>query len=398
MLLIPFGVDVPLRRRPYVNYALLAANVLVFLFVFPYGPGAQLARYSFALWTPGHPAFRPHQLLTYAFLHAGLLHLLGNMMLLWVFGNHLNDRLGHLGYASFYAFAALVSGLAQAAMAGPGTWCVGASGAVCAVVGGYLVLHPLNDVKLFYWVVFLAGVVYVRALWLIGFWALMDLMMALYAAGSRVAYPAHVAGYAMGMVTLLVLLKSGLLKREGLDLIAQLTGRLPDGTPARTGYIPVDAGAGQLVGVRGAAGHVAVRGVPGSAAAGFVDTEAMLRDELIHRVGVGDMATALGLYEQYTVANPEGALPLRVLVTMGNWYLRREQYSEAVEAWRRAVAAFPDHRLIPTILFSTGMVLGRHLGQPEAARAHLAVALPRLDDSDRARLARHEIARLRKVR
>src|SRR5262245_60836459 len=98
MLLIPIGDDNPRARVPYVNYALLSLNVLVFLAVGGGEPsGAVLAR-----WALIPEQFTWTGLLTSVFLHANILHLAGNMVFLWIFGDNIEDRLGHALYAVFY--------------------------------------------------------------------------------------------------------------------------------------------------------------------------------------------------------------------------------------------------------------------------------------------------------
>jgi membrane associated rhomboid family serine protease len=393
-LILPVGVDRPPRRTPVVNYALIAINVGVFLLFPPVGTAMRRLEFLFALWPLDSGFFRLHQLVTSAFLHANWEHLTFNMVFLWAFGNSLNDRLGHVGTALFFLGGAVGSAIGHLAVSSGQVPCVGASGAICAVVGGYLVLLPLNDVKMFYWFFIRIGTFFVRPLPIVAFWALSDLLMWKFGAPSNVAYAAHLAGYALGIGVTFLLISTRLMRREGIDLLAWITGRLPDGRLWRTALIPVDSTTDQFAGVLGPGEQYEHRGLASAPAWGAVDTEQMLRDELVHAVAVGDMDTALGLYEQYVVANPGAALPLRVLVTVGNWYLRVERYSEAVQTWRRAIALYPDHHLVPSIHFSMGMTLSRHLARPDAAADHLRLALTGLNNPDRARIARRELGRL----
>ncbi len=206
---------------PYVTWALVVANIAVFLyqaslgsglaglaFVFEYGfvPARLLAEPVAALPT----------LITHAFLHGGLMHLLGNMLFLFVFGDNVEDRLGHLRYALFYAVGALVAALAQAILGGePRTPLIGASGAISAVLGAYIVIYPQQRVQ-----TLIPGLIapwlFVRlfsrqtpwyAPWLpawayLGFWAIMQGLSAISdggGAGEGVAWWAHLGGFAFGM-------------------------------------------------------------------------------------------------------------------------------------------------------------------------------------------------------
>jgi len=397
-MLLPLSVDNPLRRHPLANYALLAANILVFLTVYPAGPEAAATEARFALHTPPSAMFRWHQLLTYAFLHSSWPHIIGNMLILWIFGNSLNDRLGHLGYVVFYLGAAAVAGLGQILASQAPSFCVGASGAVFAVLGGYLVLYPLNEVRLFYWIIIRVGIAYVSAWWIVALWIAENVLMSILSPESGIAYAAHLIGFGAGAGTVLLLITTGLMKREGIDVISWFTHKLPDGRRWTREFIPIDSGAPPLASERRPEAAIPRGEMPDLAMPGFVDADGAMRQELLHAVGVGDMDSALALYEHYTAASPEAVLPLPALVTLGNWYLRSNRFSEAFETWRRAVAQHPADPLVPAIRFSMGMVLSRHLGRPEAALSHLSAALEGLRNADQARMARREIARLRRSR
>ena len=157
MVFVPFGDENPRTwiRYHYVTAALIAACLLVFVWQagLPADAGAA-AVYRFAivpgvLW--GGAGFPPEfaappaaaTLLTSLFLHGGWLHLIGNMMFLWVFGDNIEDAMGHRRFVVFYLLCGVVAGLAHAASA-PGSTIptVGASGAISGVLGGYFVLHP----------------------------------------------------------------------------------------------------------------------------------------------------------------------------------------------------------------------------------------------------------------
>src|SRR5919201_1990875 len=130
--MIPLGDSVPSRRRPIVTQALIVACVLVFLYELTLR-GAALAG------NPRVPRTELLTLITSEFLHAGFLHLGGNMLFLWVFGRAVEDRIGHVLYLVFYLVAGAAAGLAQAVVAGPREMVplIGASGAIAAVLGVY---------------------------------------------------------------------------------------------------------------------------------------------------------------------------------------------------------------------------------------------------------------------
>src|SRR5271170_7234061 len=143
-MFIPIRTDSPLRSTPWMNWLLILANTVIFIAQQNVRGG--LMRYQLS-------GADPHLLnfVTYAFLHGGTLHLVGNMIFLYAFGNNVNDRMGQLGYLGFYLAGAVVSGI---------TFCltdnspiIGASGAVAAVTGAYLVLLPRSNITVVYFLI-----------------------------------------------------------------------------------------------------------------------------------------------------------------------------------------------------------------------------------------------------
>src|SRR5690349_5453445 len=149
-MFFPLRTDSPLRTTPWMNWGLIVANVLVFLLEqrFP-----SLAR----TWhlNPRSPSLPSY--FTYAFLHADALHLAGNMLFLYIFGNNVNDKMGHIGYLGFYLAGGVFAGVGHAAT-GPSLGVIGASGAVAAVTGAYMVLLPRSHVSVLYWF-FIPGII-----------------------------------------------------------------------------------------------------------------------------------------------------------------------------------------------------------------------------------------------
>src|SRR5256714_12201480 len=108
-MFIPIRTDTPLRRTPYMNYALIVANVVVFIVQEAWlGNGSRLQPF---LLQPRDP--RLYQFFTYQFLHGGALHLIGNMLFLYIFGNNVNDKLGNFGYLGFYLAGGVFAGIAH---------------------------------------------------------------------------------------------------------------------------------------------------------------------------------------------------------------------------------------------------------------------------------------------
>ncbi|HEX9017389.1 MAG TPA: rhomboid family intramembrane serine protease [Chloroflexota bacterium] len=222
--MIPISDSVGVRRLfPIVNILLIVANVLVFLFELSLGDGLDQFMTDYgvvpAAIAAGHPLSQTAPspiyltLITSQFLHGGFLHIAGNMVFLWVFGDNIEDRLGHLPYLAFYLASGVIAGLAQVIVdpssTVPG---VGASGAIAGVLAGYLVLFPTASVRTLLFIGPFITVTRIAAFLLIGFWFVLQLIsgvleIANTAASQNggVAFWAHIGGFAFGLVVMLLL-------------------------------------------------------------------------------------------------------------------------------------------------------------------------------------------------
>jgi membrane associated rhomboid family serine protease len=205
---IPIGDDNSARRTiPVVNYALIAINVGVFLVELSQpDPQGYIDRWGAipASISTGHDLVT---LITSAFLHAGWLHLLGNMLFLFVFGDNVEDAFGHARYLLFYLACAVLAGLGQVALA-PGSHLpgVGASGAISGVLAAYLVMFGTNRVRV---LIFVFPAV-VPAYVMIGVWIVLQFLNGVAsfsqtAQTGGVAYGAHIGGFVGGLLLTLVL-------------------------------------------------------------------------------------------------------------------------------------------------------------------------------------------------
>ena len=197
----------PSERTPWVVYALIAANVAVFLYQLPIMDTRDIL-FFYDDWAmiPGEISAGQdlHTLVTYQFLHGGWMHIIGNMLFLFIFGDNLEDQMGHLGFAAFYLGTGVVAALAEYA-AGPtsGVPMVGASGAVAGVMGGYLLLFPKAKVDVIVFYVFVPLPAFV----VLGIWFALQIgngVIDLDGTGG-VAYWAHAGGFVAGALATLPL-------------------------------------------------------------------------------------------------------------------------------------------------------------------------------------------------
>ncbi|MHC4606812.1 MAG: rhomboid family intramembrane serine protease [Planctomycetota bacterium] len=198
-MIIPIGDDTPHEKRPYVNYALIGINVVVFLlFCFPY-PRLEDAVVQDWAMKPAEVGQNWKTLFTSMFLHGSILHLLGNMVFLWVFGDNVEDRFGHVGYAVFYLFCGLVADAGHIAMHPDSAMpTLGASGAISGVVGAYALFYPRSRVRCLVWIFFIITWVHITTIWWVGFWILSQIFM-IVTDTVGVAVFAHIGGFIGGL-------------------------------------------------------------------------------------------------------------------------------------------------------------------------------------------------------
>ena len=207
--MLPIRDEIRAHRFPFVNYTLIALNIIVFIFELMAGPDLEAALYEIALIpanvTAGFDLGDLKAIFTSMFLHAGLSHLLGNMLYLWIFGDNVEDRLGHFWYLVFYLAGGIVAAFAHVAL-NPNSVIptVGASGAIAAVLGIYLILFPQVKVLTFVPIGFFLRLTLLPASLLLGFWFVLQLFNGLLTLGladmGGTAFWAHIGGFVFGVL------------------------------------------------------------------------------------------------------------------------------------------------------------------------------------------------------
>jgi len=206
--MFPIGDDNSARKLfPYITYSLIALNVLFFLVELVAGD-AFIETWAFV---PSrflaHPGGDFLTIFTSMFMHGGWLHIGGNMLYLWIFGDNVEDRFGHFRYLVFYLLCGIAATFAQLAFSlGSDIPNLGASGAIAGVLGAYVLLFPKRRVT----VLLGYGVVQMPALIVIGFWIVLQFFngigsIAVSTDTGGVAYMAHIGGFIAGLVLALVL-------------------------------------------------------------------------------------------------------------------------------------------------------------------------------------------------
>lgn len=219
-MFIPIRDDNPTTRRPYMTVSLIALNTLIFLFMFFQGSRVfqyLTFEYGYIPFEITHQAELTPDLATSVwltpftsmFMHGGWLHLIGNMLFLWIFGNNIEDYMGPVKFILFYILSGLAA-ISLYTLFGPSSKVplIGASGAIAGVMGAYIVLFPKADITVLI-VFFLIQFIVVPAKIVLGIWFFLQLFMSLTgtSSGGGVAWMAHVGGFLFGYIVMKVSVK-----------------------------------------------------------------------------------------------------------------------------------------------------------------------------------------------
>ena len=239
--MFPYKDENPTELRPYVTIGIIALNVIVWIMVEGMGAAAPLVRavcqyglipgellgsvpvgthvplargVSCVIGPPSYVA-----VLTSMFMHGGWLHLIGNMWFLWVFGNNIEDAMGHGRFVVFYLLCGVAAAAAQVLMAPHSAVpMVGASGAISGVLGAYLLLYPRVRVHVLVFLGFFVTTIVLPAYLMLGYWALLQVLGGLPSLGARdvggVAFFAHIGGFLTGLLLIRLFMRDDYVARR----------------------------------------------------------------------------------------------------------------------------------------------------------------------------------------
>ncbi len=371
-MFLPIRTDAPIRQTPWMNWLLIGANVLMFVAQRSVWAGSGAA--SLVL----HPdALRVLNFFSYQFLHADMAHLIGNMLFLYIFGNNVNDRFGHIGYLAFYLAGGVLAGVGHLLVSESPV--LGASGSVAAVTGAFLVLFPRSYVTVIYLFIFI-GAFQIWSMYLIGFFFLKDVLLN-FMGSTGVAHMAHITGTVYGAAVSVGLLMTGLVQRDLYDMLALIDrwnrrrahraavarGYNPFGYAATVQPQEVDPFTQQILEMRAAVSEAMAHNQPERAAQLYLDLKARDPSQVLSRQTQHDVATQLA---------------------------HQQLYPQAAEAYEQFLQAYPRAEQVAQVHLMLGLIYSRYLHQPERARHHLQGFLQRVHDGREAELAREELARI----
>ncbi|MBS0187178.1 MAG: rhomboid family intramembrane serine protease [Planctomycetes bacterium] len=386
-MIFPIGTDRPLQRPTLVNHLLVLINLFAFCIVV-ITTGMEGDLYDWVILTFG--LSREHhewwRFITYSLIHAGPMHLIGNLVTLWVFGPNVEDRFGRVGYLAFYFIGSAVAGLAH--ILSSGSLVIGASGAISAITGAFLVLFPRTVVRTFIFF-FVIGLFNIPAMWFIFFAIARDALGA-GMHGSNVSYAAHFGGYIYGFGVAIFLLTTHILAREDYDLFfmfKQMKRREEMRAAVRESQERIR---GAETRPRGTAGPpVQVVEVP------EVPLEiAQARAALSRAVSSNDRASLSTLYASLISAVESGrkaraelpasldVLPRRAQLDLANRLFEIGDRAGAARAYRGFLTLYEKDPESGVVRVMLALLMVRYLEQQQQAKALLESALGLLKDKD----------------
>ena len=206
-LFLPYKADIQSSRKPYANYLVMMAIVAVFVLQASY-LGDRTKPFELAGWSA-------RGLLGYMWLHDGYLHIIGNLIFIWVFGNAVCAKIGNVLYLPVYIATGLLAAVVHLVF--DDRIAVGASGAIFGIIGIYLVLYPYNSIKCFFWFLAYIRRFSIAGFWIIILWIALNLLGAISEYTGGAAYFAHIGGFVGGVILAIILVSSKLVTRDSMD-------------------------------------------------------------------------------------------------------------------------------------------------------------------------------------
>lgn len=392
IFVLPIRTSIRPWRTPYTNYALIVFNVIFFVLTwwphtnqFTGAPEAVRPWADQLMLTPVRPYL--WQFVSYAFLHSGFVHIIGNMFFLYLFGNNVNDKLGHIGYLCLYLAGAVFSGIGHTLISDSPV--LGASGAVAAITGAYLVLFPQTLITVFYWLFYFIDTFEVPALYFIGFKLIFwDNIVEGHIPG--IAHGAHLSGYAFGIAAMLLLLATGLIKGSGFDLWA-MTKRW---NRRRLYRDVVSSGYNPFTGQKRAR-RIRVKEVKETPAKKQQEKKIeQLRSEINTRMAQRNLSAAAESYLELIGIDKRQLPPRQYLLDIANQLASENKYAEAAQAYEKFLTHYGNYEYVEQVQLMLGILYSRYLHQQEQAIKHLQAAVEKLTDAGQLKMCRDELAKL----
>ena len=403
-MFLPLYTNLVPRRTPWANYILIALNFVVFVATYhPHVVHIHQAGVLFPMkvivrdWAISLQLFPHHralwQFVSYAFLHGGWLHIIGNMYFLYIFGNNVNDQLGNVRYFLFYIMGAICGGVGHMLMnPASSVPLIGASGAVSAVTGAYLVMFPRSLITVLY-LLFFIGTLELSALWFISFKLIIwDNLIgpALIPRESSVAYNAHLAGYIWGIGSVMCMLVLGGIKTNHVNLwsmLKQWNRRRQYREMVSEGFDPF------AYDVRSK--RIRVKTVhQTSEQKSRQEKIDSLRQTISSHITAHQLSEAARAYLELHALDAQELLPRQQLLDIANQLASEHLYRDAAHAYERFIEHYASYEYIGQVMYMLGLISARYLQDRSRAVQYLNQALAKLSDPMQIKMCRQELERL----
>jgi membrane associated rhomboid family serine protease len=374
-----------------MNWLIILANVGVSIWGWKYPTLAETYELN---------ARDPHvfNFLSYAFLHqAGTIapwlsiHLIGNMFALYMFGNNVNDRLGSMGYLALYLAGAAFAAVGCVLLPGSSPRVIGASGAVMAITGAYLVLFPRSHITMMYVLILVNGAVEIPCMYLVSFFVALDLAMNL-AGSSGVAHTAHIWGVLLGFGVCAGLLAIGLLPRDPFDFLALVqrwkrrrqykslvaAGFDPFGSPPKPARRAEDRDRRRQ------------REVDEARVEKITELRAQVYESIAHH----NLPHAAILFMELKTIDPNQVLSRQAQLDVANQLASQQFYPQAADAYEQFLRHYPNFAQIEHVELMAGLIYARYLNRKARAKELLSHAVTRLHSQRDLKMAREELDKL----
>lgn len=407
-MLLPIKTDCPPKKPPIVNYLLIFINVVIFIVLNYYLPKpTRLSLYNQFMLNCNDP--RLYQFITYAFLHADWSHLLGNMLFLYIFGNSLNDKLGHIEYLLFYIISAIVSGGSYAIYSSASL--LGASGAIAAITTAFLVFFPRSNVLIIYWF-YLIGTFEIPSIYLILFkMVLFDniIIPLLSRSNEPIAYGAHLVGYGFGLVAPFLLLITNSIERDQFDSLALIDRflrrrrfkKLTDKTGGVFYKDLIKEETDNKAKTRVKKEPFGFKTVKVKDLASDKDTQseviaAQLKKRITDALKIFDYKAAFEGYKELIRKYPDEVLSEKNQLDIANQLMAEADYPLAADAYERFIRNYPQSEYAEQAKLLLGTLYSRYLNNPKRAIELFQQIVNNLRDPQQKALCQSELKKLLK--
>jgi hypothetical protein len=310
------------------------------------------------------------------------------MYFLYFFGNSVNDKLGHIGYLCLYFGGSVFAGLGHSLLhANP---VLGASGAVAAVTGAYVVLFPQSVITVFYWFFFIGTMEFLALYFILLKLVFWDNIIEPKLSIDAVAYDAHLAGYAFGIGTAVILLATGLLTSSGFDLwsmIKRWNQRRRYRDVVASGYDPFTG--------RIKAKPIEAKEIKKTPEQQALEDEIMkLRSQIADCVEQGNLATASQAYLELMKIDSQQILPRQHLLDIANQLMTEGRHADSAGAYEQFLNNYSNYEYAEQVRLMLGILYSRYLERREPAIKYLTIASEKLSDPGQKKMCDDELRRL----